>query len=404
MRIHVVGIGAVGNFVAFHLRRSLAPRHSVVALHRTETANVVRQLPTGPTVFVERDGTAVPQDGVIHMPYGEPRYRIRRSDFPPTAFMAKDDSSLREALGHIDSLIVTSKAYAVTTVLNALKRNLSRDSTVVLLHNGMGVYERIIEDLYPEPSNRPNFVFCVNTHGLYSKAPLHSVHSGVGRIQLGIVPDTFGRDYEASHKAAGRSFESHLSLDNIASSSEDVSPRYLNLRNTIAALTSAPGLRASWEPLHDVLIAMRSKVVINSFVNPVSALLQCRNGDTLKSLYGSTVADRVCREAEHIFQLQYEKEAEEQKQQAGKGVRLRPFPRQLLAGALRSDIERVVERTKNNYSSMYLDIKLRRPTEIDFINGYLIAIAKQHRYRPLTNLSLSHLIKMRMAIPLAPAA
>ncbi|KAI9065935.1 hypothetical protein FKP32DRAFT_1674441 [Trametes sanguinea] len=405
MRIHVVGIGAVGNFVAFHLRRSLAARHSVVALHRIETANAIKELPTGPKLFVERDGTVVPQDGVIHMSYGEPRYRIRRSDFAPAAFVHKDDSSLREEVGHIDSLIITSKAYAAPAILNSLKRNISRDSTIVLLHNGMGVYEQIIEDLFPQPNDRPNFIFGVNTHGLYSRAPLHSVHTGVGRIRLGIAPDTFGRDFEATRKTAGMFWEARLSLDDIASPTEkDVSPRYLNLRNTIAALTRAPGLRATWEPLYNVLIAMRQKLVVNSFINPVSALLQCQNGATLNSVYGRTVADRVCREAEHVFMLQYESEVAEQRKIAGKNIYVKPFPRQLIAGVLRDEIERVVEHTSSNYSSMYWDIRFRRPTEIDFINGYLINMSKKHHYRPMTHLSLTHLIKMRMAIPLAPAA
>ncbi|CDO72971.1 hypothetical protein BN946_scf185007.g25 [Trametes cinnabarina] len=402
MRIHVVGIGAVGNFVAFHLRRSLAPRHSVIALHRSETANIIRTLPTGGTLFVERDGNVVSQDGVVHMTYGESRTRLRRSDFPPISMLAPDDARAREVLGHIDSLVVTTKAFAVPTIVYRLRRNLSRDSTIVLLHNGMGVYERIIEDVFPEPSNRPNFVFCVNTHGVYSKGPLHTVHCGLGQIQLGILPDTLGRNYEASYHVAGTPLQPQLSLDDIAGATEfDISPRYLNLRNTIAALIHSPGLRASWEPFHDVQIGLRSKLVVNSFVNPVSALLQCKNGETLRSTYGMTVADRVCREAERVFRLQWAKEAQHL-QQAGEVPNIRPFPRQLLAGPLRSEIERVVELTTPNYSSMYMDIKLRRPTEIDFLNGYIIDIGKKHGFRPLTHMSLAHLIKMRTAVPLAP--
>ncbi|KAJ8453587.1 hypothetical protein ONZ51_g13514 [Trametes cubensis] len=246
MRIHVVGIGAVGNFVAFHLRRSLAPKHSVFALHRSETFGLVKNRPDGAVLSVERDGSVMQQDGVIHLPYGEPRTRSRRSDFAPAALSARDDPDVRNEIGPIDSLVVTTKAYAVPPLLKVFRPNLSRDSTIVLLHNGMGVYEKVIANVFPEPHNRPNFVFCTNTHGLYSSGFLHTVHSGVGQLRLGIVPDPFEHNYEASYHAAEDPLDARLSLDDIAnvSNPKDITPRYLNLRNTIAALVNAPGLRA----------------------------------------------------------------------------------------------------------------------------------------------------------------
>ncbi|KAI0830506.1 ketopantoate reductase PanE/ApbA C terminal-domain-containing protein [Trametes gibbosa] len=405
MRIHVVGIGAVGNFVAFHLRQSLHPRHSVIALHRSETAKLLPDAPHDRPLVIERDGATISQAGVTHLPYGEPRNRYRRSDFPPTRLAAQDNPSLRNAIGHIDSLVVTTKAFAVRTVMRKLRNNLSRDSTVVLLHNGMGVYETLLEDVYPDPNDRPNFIFCSNTHGLYSKGFLHSVHSAVGNIRFGIVPDTFSRDYEASYTARKGSKDAHLSLDDIAnvSSKQHISPRYLNLRNTIAALTHASGLQASWEPFHNVHIAMRSKLVINAFVNPVSALLQCSNGHVLDTEYGQNIADSVCTEAERIFRNQWTTEVQAQlaahKSAEGGEFEPTPFPRELHSKAMRREIERVVESTKNNYSSMYMDLMLRRPTEIDYINGYLVHMGKLHRFQPIMNMSLMHLVKMRGAIP-----
>ncbi|KAI0361411.1 hypothetical protein OH77DRAFT_426122 [Trametes cingulata] len=272
----------------------------------------------------------------------------------------------------------------------------------------MGVYETVIKDVFPDPSDRPNFVLCSNTHGLYSKGFLHSVHTAVGQIQLGIVPDTMGHNYEASYTAADRLMDAQLSLNDIADVSPGAHPppRYLNLRNTIAALQNAPGLRASWEPFQDVRIAMLSKLVVNAFINPVSALLQCRNGEVFNSNYGSIIADRVCREAERVFRSQWIAEVHYQirtaKEETGLAVRPAPFPRQLEAAVMRREIQRVVEMTKNNYSSMYMDVKLRRPTEIDFINGHIVAMGKKHKYRSLMNISLMELIKMRSAIPLAP--
>ncbi|KAI0778377.1 ketopantoate reductase PanE/ApbA C terminal-domain-containing protein [Trametes elegans] len=409
MRIHVVGIGAVGNFVAFHLRRSLHPKHSVVALHRTNTAKALQEASHGGSLIVERDGIPVVQDGVVHQPYGEPRDRSRKSDFAPLAVTAFDDPAVRESLGYIDSLVVTTKAYAVTSVMTALRDNLSRNSTVVLLNNGMGVYEKLIEEVYPEPHDRPNFVLCSNTHGLYSTGFLHTVHAGLGQIRLGIVPDSLGRNYEASYSAArGAVAATKLNLNDIA----DVATggvnnlRYLNLRNTIAALTNAPGLRASWEPFYDVQVAMRSKLVVNAFINPVSALLQCKNGEVLQNEHGRRIATGICYEAEDVFKLQWEDETKQQavayRQEYGVAPEPSPYPRALKARVLRQEIDRVVEATKNNYSSMCIDVKLGRPTEVDFLNGYIRDIGRRYKYRPFMNNSLRHLIRLRGSIPLAP--
>ncbi|KAI0673330.1 2-dehydropantoate 2-reductase [Trametes maxima] len=393
MRIHVVGIGAVGNFVAFNLRRSLSPKHSVIALHRSETAKSLLQDSNNVPLHIERDGALLTQHG---------------SDFPPTAMYVRDDRSARMSLGPIDSLIVTTKAYAVSSVIRRLRMHLSPDSTVVLLHNGMGVYENIVASIYPDPNERPNFVFCSNTHGLFTKGPLHAVHTAVGNIRLGIVPDPFGRDYEASHNAAGTPKDYQLSLDDIANVSTEnpIPPRYLNLRNTIAALTSASGLRASWEPFSDVQVAMRSKLVVNSFINPVSALLQCRNGGVLESTRGRNLADRVCREAHRIFKAEWDLEVKQQQRslaEQGLGdIEPAPYPRELKSQVLLREIERVVELTKDNYSSMYMDLKLRRPTEIDFLNGYLAHVGRKHKFRPFANVSLRNLVRMRSMIPLAP--
>ncbi|TBU49941.1 ketopantoate reductase-like protein [Dichomitus squalens] len=424
MRIHVVGLGAVGSFVAFHLRRTLHPKHTVFALHHKFSAPTIsKEHP----IVIESEGVVHSQSGVEHLAFTLSPQRARPDLNPRLDPLRQPHTDLRVALdcrnephelhriyGAIESLVVTTKAHAVPRVIAALSGHLSRNSTVVLLHNGMGMYEKLVEEFFPDPYDRPNFVLATNTHGLWRKDVLHVVHSGVGEIQLGIVPDPHGRDYEAAVRGTGNvpSWKP-LSLDDIASISDEhaqsVSPRYLSLRNTISALTGARALGATWRPYDDVQTAMRRKLVVNCFVNPLSALLQCKNGDLLSSNHSRWVLDHLCKEAEHVFRAQlaaevkemqkaYEEMSEEEKAAVGP-PRPQPYPRALTSLSLMREVERVVDLTRENYSSMYWDVKLGKPTEIKYLNGYLRKLGLKYSVRTGVNDILFGLTQMRTAIP-----
>ena len=434
MHIHVVGLGAVGSFVAFHLRRTLSPKHFVYALHRLDTAPsicapAVSHRPDGWSVLLENDGVTHAQDDIVHLTYhpytyypsGSVRFAhwnpSRRRDLELPLSRPDDPHRLPHATNPIDSLVVTTKAFAVPDVLRGLHSLISRDTTIVLLHNGMGVYEKLIRTLYRDPHERPNFVLCTNTHGLFRKDIMHVVQTGYGEIQLGIAPDPLGRDYEAAlaRNPHQRAPFTELSLDDIAHPGEgstSTNARYVNLRNTIAALTGARALGATWRPYQDVQTAMRKKLVVNAFVNPISALVQCKNGEVLKSYQGQWIMKRLCTEAESIFraelnaintarQTAYEEAME---RQAGTEEPLvppepLPYPRGLTKKLLQQETERVVKQTAHNYSSMYYDVHLGQRTEIEYINGYLHNLAEQYDQPVFVNEMLYQLVKMRTTIP-----
>ena len=425
MRIHVVGLGAVGSFVAFHLRRTLSPKHQVIALHRKSAGPIIHQNPNGKAIRLSIGGVTTVQDGILHHMYHtphpfEPIRRVApalspvgqpRGDRSLRLERPWDFHGLQRVEGPLTSLIVTTKAHAVSSVIHALRDLITPDTTIVLLHNGMGVYEELIRGIFTDPTERPSFVLATNTHGLYRKDTLDVVHVGNGEIQLGVVPDPLGRNYEAALEQENLPELVDLNLDDIASLSkpESITPRYLNLRNTLSALTGANALGATWRPFYEVHTAMQRKLVVNAFVNPVSALLQCRNGDVLGSEHGRWVMNRLCDEAERLYEAAFNAEVAEQRRlhelhssQDGSASQFIPptFPFTLRKFALRQEVERVVQQTKQNYSSMFRDIKLGNPTEVNYINGYLLRLARKHKVNSLVNESLYHLVKMRSAIPL----
>ena len=56
-------------------------------------------------------------------------------------------------------------------------------------------------------------------------------------------------------------------------------------------------------------------------------------------------------------------------------------------------VHQVIEATSDNYSSMHQDIFHKRPSEIDFITGYLLQRAKAHNISAPVNQTLFQKIK-----------
>ncbi|KAL1738193.1 ketopantoate reductase PanE/ApbA-domain-containing protein, partial [Schizophyllum fasciatum] len=278
MRFHVVGLGPIGTLAAFHLRRAVP--------HSTPISLIQRRSRRNETVLkVERDGVVETEDN------------FELEFFPGS----QPDTSMKAAhpLTDIHSLIIATKAQATFGVIEALLPNLSRNSTIVLLQNGMGVYERLVETIFRNPANRPHFICTVNTHGATQRSDRGTaIHRGVGALRFGIMPNIH-RDFERSLRDPAVPLEERaLALSDIAGADDDAerAERYQSLLMTVAAL-SVMDLNAAWTPIEELQIAMYQKLVANAIINPLTALLRCPNGALLAHPATRNVALKVCTEA-----------------------------------------------------------------------------------------------------------
>ncbi|MGF1752381.1 2-dehydropantoate 2-reductase [Vibrio makurazakiensis] len=119
--------------------------------------------------------------------------------------------------------------------------------------------------------------------------------------------------------------------------------------------------------------ALWTKLAINCAINPLTGLNQVKNGELANQEYSGQLS-AVIRElvqvmnAEHI-QCDYQQ--------------------------LHSSIYNVINTTSANNSSMKQDIHFQRPTEIEFITGYLIKIATKHSISVPVNTALYNQIKQQ---------
>jgi 2-dehydropantoate 2-reductase len=119
-----------------------------------------------------------------------------------------------------------------------------------------------------------------------------------------------------------------------------------------------------------ILEAQLEKLVINSVINPLTALKGCKNGEVFNGQDGDSDCRVLVREAGAIVrELLRRRSAGAAKGSATTG-------RDFSDPALLEAVRRVASATAGNTSSMLQDVRAGRETEIDFINGYLVRQAE----------------------------
>ncbi|KAJ7110060.1 ketopantoate reductase PanE/ApbA C terminal-domain-containing protein [Mycena epipterygia] len=389
MRFHVLGIGPLGSLVAHHLRRAIPPAHSITLLYGKQ-----RTAQNAPDVLrVDNNGALTNSTGFIYDTYE-----------------SKETQNPEEP---IESLFVTAKATSTLHAIRKIAPRLSPHSTIVLIQNGLGVYEQLIQNVFPNPQWRPHFIFAYNTHTIFfpsvnamfaGKSTL--LHPSVGRVEFAVVPDPSGRNFEAGFLDEDvHPSERRPRLSDIANPEGDpLFMRYRSLRNTIAALLLAEPLNTQWKPMATVQLALRRKLVVASVINPLTAIMGCRNGHVFSSPNAVRLATRLCQEASDVYSAQIREEtqawmaASESETEGVLGMAR--LPRALEADSLVRECLRSSQNSKGAVSTMLGAVRQGRRTDIDFLNGYLCRLGNTYNVKMPAHATLYNLVRMRLDIPL----
>jgi len=108
------------------------------------------------------------------------------------------------------------------------------------------------------------------------------------------------------------------------------------------------------EAVSDIREKIWLKAVINSVINPITALCKIRNGKIIEIPELWKIAEELAREGENVMKA------------LGFNVK-----------NLIEKVKEVILATKNNKSSMLQDIERGKRTEIDFISGAIVKVAEQ---------------------------
>ncbi|KAI2468579.1 6-phosphogluconate dehydrogenase C-terminal domain-like protein [Annulohypoxylon bovei var. microspora] len=351
-RIYILGVGNIGRLYAVCLARSPDRPPITLVVHRKE---LLAHWRSHPGIELVRDGKSE-----------------RNADFDVEWWtdVRPADGPAREP-GVVRHLVVATKAADAMAQVDHVRRYLRDESCVAFTQNGMcrlwpPLGEAYARHRWPATGTGPAWLACVTTHGVTALGPFRSVHASPADVALGAVRTGAGT-------AGGDGY----------------------LADRIVA---APGLKARWLGSGDLWVAQLEKLVVNSVINPLTAVLGCRNrevfedrgdgvrdvvdallgeaGRTLRALVGDGSTEGVL--------MSREGEGEGGK---GEGIiggseeeRLEKVREQLVERfsfeRLRTMLYEVAEKVAANTSSMLQDVRAGKKTEIEDFNGWLVEMAR----------------------------
>lgn len=217
----------------------------------------------------------------------------------------------------LDVVIICCKATQSISALDLWQHAISKQSQIVLFQNGMGQHE-LVSNRFPN-----NSIFAASTtEGAFKKSTQHIIHAGQGITQWG------------RYSGAEALSNQPLALD----------------------INQFKGQHYWSDNISSVLLA---KLAINAVINPLTVKYDCLNGELINNPAIKAELQKLCSETKDFYKaMQWH-----------------------LDFNITERVIAIAESTAPNISSMLQDIRARRETEIDYINGYLLSKAELIDYQ-----------------------
>ncbi|KAI1801897.1 6-phosphogluconate dehydrogenase C-terminal domain-like protein [Daldinia bambusicola] len=394
-RIYILGVGNIGRLYAIFLAKSDGTRQRppiTLVVHRRE---LLEQWKAHPGVELVRGSDD--NDGGRRVVERNPAFRVEWwTDAQPAHGPAREPGPGMG--GVVRNLIVATKAPDAMPQVDRVRRYLGGASTVAFAQNGMcklwpPLGEAYVAARWPggdsTTSNSPEWLACVTTHGVTSLGPFRSVHASPADVLVGpvLVPGVRRDSGVKGSTTSSRSNASEEDKDRNTSSTSN----YL-----VEQIVRAPGLNGRKVATRALWVAQLEKLVVNSVINPLTAVLRCKNGelfeergDGLKDVIEMLVdeASRTLRalvahpSSDGILLAQDENEQDsETKGTVAAEESLEKTREELLErfspARLRTMLHGVGEKVAANTSSMLQDVRAGKKTEIEDFNGWLVETAR----------------------------
>lgn len=400
-RIHIMGVGGVGSFIAHALRG--IPNAPPVTLIFARHDKLTEWSESSQRLILVTEGDSEIRDG-FDAEVAIPRIRYHGKEVGLNTGDALDDLAKTEGASQpqtlsgestepISSLIICSRAHQVLQGLSAVKHRLHKDSVVCFLHSGMGVVEQVNREIFPDPATRPHYIVGVNSHSIKSASsdPFTSTHAGFGTMSLGILPHERDRNPGSPYLPSAR-FTATSDKPVQPEPPSDINPAYPppssakftwtpTERYLLRTLLRAPVLGAAAFSPPDLLQMQLDKLAIDCIIGPLTTMLDARNGALLNNYALTRTLRLLLSEISLVIrslpELQY----------------IPNVAQRFDPGRLETIIVGAAHKTRDHVSSMLSDVRVGRQTEIEYINGWIVNRGEELGIRCLMNYMMVQMVK-----------
>ncbi|KAI5295367.1 hypothetical protein KEM52_001638 [Ascosphaera acerosa] len=421
-RVHILGMGNIGCFIAHSLRGLPDPPAITLLLHNEQLYDGWWKLKRRTTlikhglvehargfdVSVLRGCEGDADASAWFSPPAPPAIAYRSSiECDEEEIDEEGDAGQGEEGGHrtadqdaeaarlwypdddpIDHLVLACKATQVNRALRSVAHRLHPASTIVFLQNGMGVTDEVDRTVFPDAAARPSYVTGIVTHGLYRVEPFKAVHTGMGTTALALTHAN-PRAVRAAAQSRDGSDDAHAMPPTASTESTSVADATLpqTSRYLLHLLASTPALTATAFDATTVTALQLEKLAMNCAINPLTALFGCKNGALLQNFNASRMQRLLLIEFAAVVRAMPEMQGI-----AGLAARFSPE-------RLRKLVVGLEQATADNKSSMLQDALGGRETEIKYLNGYIVRRGDELGIRCVANYMLMQavLAKTRLA-------
>lgn len=368
-RVHIIGLGNAGTFIAHSLASRQNPPPITLLMHHPSFYEAFRRkkhslainhnglddIKTGFDVEVFSNGewwnTRKDQGNKVGG-----KLSVRDADGYTSASSEDDD--------HIECLIACSKANITEKALSTLSHRLTPDSTVCLVQNGMGLIDRLNETVFPDPENRPHYIQGVMSHGLVKKHDFQIAHNGLGSTMLTPAVTSKTPLIEAEN-------DTHW----------PPTTKYL-----LRLMTLTPALIATTATPADILQHQLERLAVHCIINPLTALNDCKNGELLYIFSATRLMRLLLFEISSVICALPEL-------QGVPGIEARFAPERL-----RRMVANAAALSANNTSSMLQDVRERRTSEIEYMNGWIVRRGEELGIKCVLNYMIKLLIYTKLDV------
>lgn len=235
----------------------------------------------------------------------------------------------RTALSDDELIIICTKSFDTAEAMKSLSSNISSESVVLSLQNGLN-NEKVISEYVGEDRT----IGGITSNGVTFIEPGKVKHAGVGETVIGRYPRGNRGMVESVSRTLNRAgIETRIS--------------------------------------DEIIVHIWEKTVVNSGINPLTAVLGVKNGQLVEDEYLKNLLEKIVSESARVAEKKVDTSE----------------------NRLVSRTKEVANETSDNISSMLQDIKNKNRTEVAQINEEIISKGKELGISTPVNETLFHMVK-----------